>query len=767
MSRNFELLRRAEIQESAEVRRLPAASGLATTRYRPPATTELAESATAAEWLRLWKILRKRWTVSAAFAAVVIVGTMLVTLVSRPVYEPTSEFEIIPPGTELFSLEGRGGSPNDAEYLETQAKTVKSDELAIDVIRQQRLDREPDIMARGTLSTVAAPLLSLLQRSRWGGAGAAGSGSANELRLTPAESRALVAFQDRLTVKRDTSSRLVDVSFSAHDPALAARVTNAVVTTLIERTYQTRHEAIMRSTEWLSRQLDDIRERMDSSNRRLAEFQSQAGITGLDENRSTFTEEMAELSRQKTQAQAERIQLESYLGKLDRSGMESLPQAQSSGVIQQLTQRLADARVELAQTLAVNGKNHPNSKKLQNQIDELQAQLTLQRRALVAQLKTSYQAARSRELMIDREIKGTDRSLSQMARYTALKKEADANVALYNALYARVKEAGISAASKSSNIRIVDKARVLDMPTSPRPVLNLAVAVLVALVGSVLLALVREALDTRIHTVADVRRWTGVSTISILPFGSPEPGRTALRKWGSGWLTAGPAQTGAALPKFMKDQPGSIQAEAVRSLHTSIMLSQPGEPPQVLLVVSSLPNEGKSTVAINLALALAQQGPTCLLDADLRRPMLAQVFGVKAKIGLGDHLSDSVPLESILFPVGEAPQLTIVPAGTSSPDPGQLISSAKMRTTLETLRQSYAFLVIDSPPLLPYADGRALSPFVDGVILVGRAGVVTRDAMLHSMELLRAVNSAPVLEVVLNAAEQDRHGYESYYKSYK
>ena len=769
MSRNFELLQKAEAEhEIAEPHALPWAGPSAVGHLRTVWKQESTDSAVAVQWLRLWKIVRQRWVASVIFAAAVVAGTMLLTLLTRPEYEPVTEIEIIPPGTELFSLEARGGSANDAEYLETQAKTVKSDELAIAVIRQLHLDQNPDVMAPSAFSAIAGPIFSAVQRVQrmvWGGSQPT-TVAANELRLTPLESKALLAFQERLTVKRDTASRLVDISFTSHDPLLAEKVTNAVVSTLIERTYATRHEAVMRSTEWLARQLDDIRAKMENSNRALAEFQSVVGIASLDENRSTFTEEMAELSRQKTQAAAERIQLQSYLNKADTSG-QMLPQVQNNPVIQQLTQKLADIRAELSQNLAVNGEKHPTTRRLRNQISELEAQLRLQRREIVAQMRNSFSAATTREQMLDREMKGTGKSLEQMARYTALKKEAEANAALYNALYARVKEAGIAAASKSSNIRIVDKARVLNVPTRPRPLLNLAVSVLAALLGGLLLALVRETLDTRIHTVEDVRRCTGMPAISILPAGDFGKAKLPLRKWSLGLLPGGksPARSGV-LPQFLKDQPGSVQAEAMRSLHTSIMLSQPQRPPQVLLVVSSLPTEGKSTVAINLALALAQQNSTCLVDADLRRPVLGRAFGLQAEIGLGEHLADSVPLQSILFPIADASQLTLLPAGAPICDPGKLISSEKIRQTIQTLRQHYAFVVIDSPPLLPYADGRALSPFVDGVILVGRAGVVTREAMVRTIELLQEVNSAPILDIVLNLAEMERHEYDYYYKRY-
>jgi capsular exopolysaccharide synthesis family protein len=714
-------------------------------------------------WLRAFSALRKHWRLSAVFASSVIGAVLAVTLLMKPVYSPIARVEIDPPGAELFNMENRGGGDSAADYLETQARNMQSDQVLITVTRQMNLDKLPEFTQKSFLSRSISRTLSAVETiptKLWGKqpaeAPAVPAVPAAET-LSASEASAFHALQSQLSVKRDTASRLVSVSFTSHNPALSAAVTNAIVRAFIDRSYETRHAAIMESTTWLSRQLDDLRASMERSNRELADFQRVSGIADVDQNRSTFTEQMGELSRQKTQAQAERIQIEAYLRRVRNKNIESLPQIQSNLVVQTLTQRLAETRAELSQMMAVYGQQHPNVKKLRNQVEELESQISLQGSAIVAQMETSYSAALTREQMIDARLRGTSRELGQMARYTALKKDAQASADLYNALYARVKEAGIVAASKSINIRIVDFARVLDAPTSPRPLTNLGIGLFVAIVGGVFLAFAREALDTKVRTLEDVRRSIGISSVSMVPIAA---GTGTYSLFGSPVLgLSGPA-------KFLLDQPTSEQSEAFRGIYTSVMLSQPGHPPRMLLVASSVPGEGKSTVAINLAIALAQQGRTCILDADLRRPSMGKAFHMEHGIGLSDYLVNSAPLESILSSVPDLATLTVICAGKPVENPGKLIGSDNMRQLIQTLRKLYDFVIIDSPPILPYADGRALAPFVDGIVFVGRAGEVTRDAMSRSLELLQQVHSAPILEVVLNAADtaSQSYGRYAYYK---
>jgi succinoglycan biosynthesis transport protein ExoP len=746
VSRNFELMRQAGKGIGA------GKPGQITVRPEENSGTQLAtgtpilEENKVSDWLRALGILQKHWKVSVLFAVVVMVTTILVTVFTKPVYESTARVEVDPSG-EKFSLDNGGLGASDAEYLETQAQVLQGDSLAILVVRKLHLDQNPLLMDDPTaLKTGVTHTSDIVQ-------------------LTPQESVALGNLKRGLKVKRDVASRLILVSFDCHDPELAAQVSNTLVQTFIDQSFQNRHDAIMKSSEWLSRQLDDLRKKMEESSQALSQMQQSIGVADIDTNKSTFSEHMGELSRQQTQAQSERIQLQAILKNVKNP--DSIPEVRTNPVVQQLSQRLAELRGNLAQALVVYGSNHPSAKKLQSEVDELQSQMDIQKKAIVNSMRASYAAAETREGLMSAEMKGTSKELDKVARYTTLKKEAEANVELYNSLYARIKEAGISAASKSVDIQVVDPARVPDDPIRPRRLVNLMVGLFAALIGAIGLAFICEELDNKLHTPEDIKRWIGSSNVSIIPLISEPQALERRLSWSKQTVGVLPAvaeieQTNT----FFLERPNSPEGEAVQALYASIMLSWPNNPPQTLLIVSALPGEGKTTVALNLSYALAQQANTCLVDADLRRGRVANAFGMPTGRGLGDVLTADATLEASLLQVPGMSNLSILPAGRSNGNFGRLICSNTMEQVLSGLRERFGFVVIDSAPLLPFVDGRALSTLADAVVLVGRAGVTTRQAMRRSVELISEVHGAPILQIVLNGADHNSTDYK-YYGGYE
>jgi polysaccharide biosynthesis transport protein len=754
MSRNFELWQRASEPEPEPVPvRLPVPATVVPSELGRPIQPMRVESADSSEedsaGLNPIAALRRRWGWSLLFAIIVIAGVTIFTTLMKPIYEPEAHVEVDAPGSEVVSVDNHDNNGGGGDFVETQTQNLQSDELALEVIHSLHLDQNPDF--GGKVQSVAAPPVQ------------SSDSAVHAVQLTQAEDRALLAFKESRKVTRDPMSRLITVSVSAHDAVEAAQITNALVDQFIERDFKAREDAI---AQW-QRQLDDIRKRMDDSNRALAAFQNSKGFGAIGDNENTFSERVIELSKQLMQAQSDRIQLQAYLDKLDSvpaasAQTTSLPQISSDPVVQGLTTKLADTKAELAQTQAVYGDNHPNVKKLQNQVNELQAQLDMQRSAIFSNLKTSYSASKAREGLLQSQMDGATKQMGVLAQYNALKKEADANAQIYAVLYQRIKEVAIAAETKSTSIRIVDRARVLNHPTKPKRTQNVLFGVLAGLVGGIGLAFLLEALDTRIRTPEDIKRYLGAESVSVIPvigkggsrYGLAPPGIRAL---------PGTAQEGSAA--FLLDRPNSPESEALRGIYTAVRLSwrNSGGAARVLMIASALPGEGKTMLSVNLALALAQHGSTCIVDADLRKRGVAPSLGVSNERGLGDVLAGTLDLDEAFVLHRSVPSLSVLPAGKEQGEPGVLIASNAMADLVGKLRQRFEFVVIDSPPILPVSDARSLAALADGILMIGRSGVTTRENMKRAVEMLREVRSAPVLEYVLNAAEHPAFNY-GYYK---
>jgi capsular exopolysaccharide synthesis family protein len=690
--------------------------------------------------LRALKVLAKQWRWSALFAVTVVVVVTAVTFLMKPVYESEGRLQIDPPGAEAFSLDATGVGLIDSEYIATEAQKLQTDDLALATIRTLHLDKNPELISD------APKRPSVIGISD---------------QLTPTERAALRNFQSRLSVRREPASRLVGVTFAAHDPRLSADVVNSLMKLMVQRTFEARSQAIAESSMWLSRQLDDIREKMKSSAGAVAEFGTKTGIADVDPNSNTYAEKMGDLNKQLVLAESDRIQFQSFLAPV--SNPESLPQVRSNLVVQALTQKLAEANAQLAQARVIYGPNHAEVRKLQNQVKELGDQIRDQSAAIVSELWTNYRAARAREALLNGQVKGATTDLAILAQYNVLKREAQADRELYNSLYAKIKEAGISAASKSSNIHIVSQARALEHPTRPHRALNILAGVLIGLIGGVALAFVKDRIQDRVQTADEIRDWIGLPSVTVVP--AIQTGQSEMAVWGTNrrdlkleWRNR---EDFAGPDCFLLQRPNSPESEAVQALRTMLFSTRTEDSPKGVLITSPLPGEGKTTLANNLAIALAKHGKTCLVDADLRMPAVGVSFRLLPRFGLEHYLQGSATFDQVMSPSGEVKNLTIIPAVAPADYATYLLTGGPMRALMMRLRERFDFVVIDTPPILPYADGLAVSTLVDGVILVGRAGQTPRGAITRSMELLEVMKSAPILTVVLNAVDE-RYGYGVY-----
>jgi capsular exopolysaccharide synthesis family protein len=526
------------------------------------------------------------------------------------------------------------------------------------------------------------------------------------------------------------------------------------VNQFIEQSYRNRYVTTMEASEWLSTQLDDLRHRVSESNRAVAEYQRKYGLVESDEKDVPLGQLMAEVSRQLSDAQADRIQSEAYARMVDLGQAETVPAVRDDVVYQNLLTRYAEIRGQLAQAQAIYGDENSNVKKLQNEATELTSQLEAERTRLVNRVRTSFEAAKAREQMM---VESREKLRAQMGdasshlvEYRMLKNEAVANATLYNTLEARLREAGIYAGLRSGNIHVIDMAPRLREATSPHRAMIIALGATLSVMFGLVLVFVRESLDNTVRIPDDIREWLRLPSLAVLPRVTEDSAARQLDYRSVEPFSLGVAAPAAGLyPKLFWQRPHTAEAEAIRGLRTSFKVTSWGHTPQVVLVSSATAEEGKTTVAINLASVLGQQGKTCLVEGDLRRPMIELAMGLNAKAGLVEVLNGTASVSDAIISSTGVTGLSVLPIKSVPENPADLLASGQMASILTALREMFEYIVIDSPPIIPFSDARSLALLSDAVILVSRYGCTTRRSITRAAEIISEMQ-VPLMGVVLN-----------------
>jgi capsular exopolysaccharide synthesis family protein len=330
-------------------------------------------------------------------------------------------------------------------------------------------------------------------------------------------------------------------------------------------------------------------------------------------------------------------------------------------------------------------------------------------------------------------------------------------------LLQKLKEAGVSAGLRSSNIRIVDVARVPTSPSAPNIPRNIVLGLALGLLGGVGLAFVLESFDNTVRTPEEAQIISALPSLGIIPLSSKLIAKNGRNGHPRLSLSSRSPETAGSLALITFARPKSELAESYRALRTSILLSSLGSPPKVIMVTSALPQEGKTTTSINSAIVLAQRGGRVLLvDADLRRPGIHKALGLRNALGLSTVMTGGEGSEDAIVST-EIPNLFVLPAGPPPPQPAELLGSILMKDYLTRLRGAFDHIVIDTPPALSVTDAVLLSVEADSVLVVVRSGQTTKAALRRVRDLLSHVN-ARITGVVVNAF--DLHSGSSYYYQY-
>jgi len=707
-----------------------------------------------------FRVLRKRkWVVLACLVtifSVVAIGSLKMT----PVYEAGGTIEINKPDSTLnfqnsatFSLDYY-----DPTELETELKILQSDLLATQVIRELNLDRRPEFAGQAP-----PPPSSSLDLAP------------DPLQGDPARATAMVGgFKSGLRVALSPNTRIIEVHYRSADAQMAANVVNTLMQTYVENNFKARFESTMQASDWLTKQLVDLQMKVETSQEKLVRYQKEHEILGTDEKQNIITAKLDELNKELTSAESERMDKEA-LYRLVESGDPDAVASSAGGLLdagsgsqsasqllESLRAKQADINIQAAELSTQFGPSYPKLTQLNSQLKEIDSQMQGEMKKIASKIRGQYTTALRRENMLhdalERQKQEANKLNESAITYTLLKRDVDTNRQLYEGLLQKLKEAGVSAGLKSNNFRIVDSARTPTGPIEPNIPRNLMFAIVLGLASGIGMAFLLEGIDNTVRTTEQAQIISGLASLGMIPLGSksardgPNPKRLVI------------ATSKEAVELVTQVRPQSQMAESYRALRTSLLLSNLGAPPKVIMITSALPQEGKTTTSINSAVVLAQKGVRVLLiDADLRRPSIHKTLGMGPHTGLSNVLTGSATLENAITRSSVLPNLFILTAGTPPPNPAELLASANMRDVLAQLREEYDHIVIDTPPSLSVTDAVVLSPRADAVVLVIRSGQTTKQALRRSRDILTQVN-AKVVGVLLNAVDLSSPDYYYYYE---
>jgi succinoglycan biosynthesis transport protein ExoP len=699
-----------------------------------------------------WKIIQKRRWIIIAFFLIVWIATAVGTFTMKPIYRGTVTIQInkenpqIVDFKEIFAV-----NTMDMDYYQTQYKILESRTLARRVIQTLKLSEHlefrpnPETPFQKWKSNTLASLSSLFASSHQ-------EPSENEK-----ETQLINGFLNKLKIEPIRNSRLVKIHFDSNSPQLSTQVSNTLAAAYIQQNLEARFVTTEQAKEWLTKQLEDLKAKVEKADEDLQAFATQHDIISLEEKENVTMQRLTELNETLTKAEAERMAKEALYKQTGDRNPDSIPSILENKLIMDLKQAYIQLEAQYTKLSETFKPGYPEMVRLKSQMDTVQQRLDSEIGKIIAGIKNDYESSLRKEALLRQAFQQQKAKALEMKekgiQYNILKREADTNREIYKGLLQRMKEAGVSAGITASNIQIVDQAELPIKPYKPNKRLNLLLAAVVGLFLGVGMAFFFEYLDNTVKTPEDVEQLIRLPSFGMVPEIS-NGRRRRLEK-------------GVSYPVELitYGHPKSMLSEAYRSVRTSILLSFSEKPPKKIVITSPNPAEGKTTTAMNTAIALSQMGVQVLLiDADMRKPKIHKIFNHENGQGLSSFLSGNGDLASIVK-MSEVPNLFYIPSGPIPPNPSELLGSSLFKNMMESLEARFDHIILDSPPVLGFADSIILSTTVNGVIVTVLGGKTPRETLQRAKEVLQQVN-AKILGVVINRVDIRRSDYGYYYYRY-
>jgi capsular exopolysaccharide synthesis family protein len=697
------------------------------------------------------------WRRKGTLILIVVLGlltSLLPTLLQTPLYEAEASIEIQSRNDNFLNTRNVSPTADDAASdapgsdLQTQAKILQSKSVLDRVAAKLDLGKKPfPDEGTGRLSAWRKAL----------GFPEGKQASTREMILTLAA--------NNLKISTDPNTRLVEIRYDSTDPQLAADFVNTLTAEFVQQNLESHWKSSQQTGEWLTRQMEDVRVELEKSEDQLQSYAQASGLLFTSDEKDNVAEEkLRQLQEELSKAQADRVASQSRYELVSTASPESLPEVLDDATLKDYQVKLTDLRRQLAEISSLLTPAHPAVKKVQAQVTTLELARDQERTNIIQRIRNEFESAQRREHLLAASYASQASLMSEQAakvtHYNILKSEVDTNRQLYASMLQNVQETGMTSALGASNIRVVDSAEPPTRPYKPSIVFNSGLGLLVGAFFGIAFVVVQERADRSIQGPGDTASYLDVPELGAIPaatlgqkrlFAYHQNGkRLEGRKSENGKPSQVELATSNKTPSFLAD---SFRATLISILYSG----ETGDRPRIIVITSAGPEEGKTTVASNLALALAEIGPPALtqsvllIDGDMRRPRLHEIFGVSNRWGLRDLLEGRTPpsgCEEMVFKTGFR-NLFLLPSGSLTVDITGLLHSPRALEFFNRIRGEFHTVIIDTPPMLLIPDARILGRFGDGVILVVRSEQTMREAAVAANQRLTE-DGTRVLGTILN-----------------
>ncbi|MCP4253458.1 MAG: polysaccharide biosynthesis tyrosine autokinase [Candidatus Scalindua sp.] len=695
-----------------------------------------------------WQIvLRRKWIIIASFVIVLTLVTFQ-TFKATPIYKVTTQVKIdkenpnILSFEEVISINNQGNS-----FYQTQYKILASRSLALRVIKSLKLEDNPEFKSDGKSKgfSIKSFISSLIKRE----SESADSGINRDDDDDDKYSSLISRYLGRLSITPIKGSSLVNISFTGVHLKEIKKIVNMHANEYIDSNLEVRFAASNDAVQWLQKQILSKKELVEKAENSLQIYKEKKKIVSLEDRQNIIVQKLEDLNSRLTDARTVRMKLEildnlikKYVG--DQDMLETIPGIMESEMISDFKKEHVGLLTEIKRLSKRYGRNHPSMIEAVTKADELKAKIDEEVVKLSGNIEAEYRVAVSEEESLSVALEEQKVVALQLNRdaiaYGTLKREGEGERAMYEILLKRLKETNITGELQTSNIRIVDRAETPRAPIKPRKRRNVLLGAVLGLFVGIGLSFFLEYLDNTIKSPDDVEQYLGIPLLGVIERSNDIKSSELI----------------------VHESPKSVISEALRNVRTGVLFSLIDKPNKLIMVTSAVQGEGKSTMASNLACAIAQTGKkTLLVDTDLRKPRLNDVFTVPRKPGLSDFFLGVGNLESITRKTS-VPNLSLITSGTIPYNPSEILESTHMEKFCETVRDKYDIVIFDTPPAMTVTDAVVMTKNMDGVILSIKSGSTVKHTAKRCIAQLTS-SKCEMLGAIINYVDNVKGGYYYHY----